>query len=169
MVSADRNATGRSAAMDEQGRPNLRLNCPIADTLGVIGDRWTLLILRDALVGVTRFEQFQSRLGISRSVLTTRLKHLLDAGLLDRKPLHDDGRRQEYVLTEKGQAMLPVLAALVEWGETWMPQAGGPRARIVDRHSGDPVSLRFCRDSDGAMMPPAAVRLGAARPGDALR
>ncbi|MDP6951821.1 MAG: winged helix-turn-helix transcriptional regulator, partial [Alphaproteobacteria bacterium] len=88
---------------------------------------------------------------------------------LDRKPLHDDGRRQEYVLTEKGEAMLPVLAALVEWGETWMPQASGRRAALVDRQSGDPVSLRFCRDSDGTTVPAMAVRLGAAQPGDPPR
>ncbi len=145
--------------MDKRGRPYSRVNCPIADALGVIGDRWTLLILRDAVVGVTRFETFQYRLGVSRSVLTTRLKHLIDVGLLDRKPLRDDGRRQEYVLTKKGQAMLPVLAALVEWGETWMPQPDGPRARLVDHRSGDPVSLHFCRDSDSATVPAAAVCL----------
>lgn len=155
--------------MDEHGRPYAGLNCPIADALGIIGDRWTLLILRDALVGVTRFETFQHRLGVSRSVLTTRLKHLTDAGLLDRKPLRNDGRRQEYLLAEKGRAMLPVLAALVEWGETWMPHDDGRRAGLVDRQSGDPVSLRFCRDSDGAMVPPTAVRLGAAQRGESPR
>ena len=155
--------------MDEQGRPYTRLNCPIADALGIIGDRWTLLILRDALVGVTRFETFQQRLGVSRSVVTTRLKHLTDAGLLDRKPLRHDGRRQEYLLSDKGWAMLPVLAALAEWGEAWMPHADGPRAELVDQQSGDAVSLRFCRESDGTKVPATSVRLGAVQSGEYLR
>ncbi len=163
--------------MDEQSRPYPGLDCPIADALGLIGDRWTLLILRDALFGVSRFDHFQTGLGVSRSVLTTRLKHLTDAGLLERRLVRNDGRRQKYVPSEKGRAMLPVLAALVEWGETWMPHADGPRARAVDRASGAPVSLRFYRDHDGSALPLSAVRLHAdalsspptAKPGDAPR
>ncbi len=145
--------------MAGQSRPYRAQSCPIADALGIIGDRWTILIIRDAQLGVSRFEGFQNSLGVSRNVLAMRLKLLVGAGIFRRRPLRADGRRHEYVLTEKGLALSTVLIALLDWGERWMPDRRGPRAVTVDRDSGRPVSLRLSRDEDGATVTPSEVRI----------
>jgi DNA-binding HxlR family transcriptional regulator len=96
------------------------MNCSIAQSLEIVGEWWTLLVLRDAFFGVTRFEDFQERLGIARNILSVRLETLVEAGVLDRV-LYDEARgRADYVLTRKGRALWPVLAALREWGDEWI-------------------------------------------------
>src|SRR5829696_9377464 len=95
------------------------MSCSVARSLEVIGEWWTLLILRDAFFGVTRFEEFQSRLGIARNILTKRLDTLVDAGIFERR-VYDEARdRSDYVLTEKGRALWPVLVTLRQWGDEW--------------------------------------------------
>ena len=103
-------------------------NCPIAQTLGAIGDQWTLLIVRDAINGVQRFEDFQERLGISRNLLSSRLKQMVADGLLDRAPI-EGSRRFAYVPTKKCKDLRKILLALAEWGETWRGDAAG-QARV---------------------------------------
>ncbi|HBG82266.1 MAG TPA: transcriptional regulator [Acinetobacter radioresistens] len=94
-------------------------NCPVAQTLAMIGDRWTLLIIRDAFLGLSRFEQFQKSLGITRHVLAERLKRLVEEGILEKQSYIDRQQRFEYVLTAKGRDLKPILMAIVEWEAQW--------------------------------------------------
>lgn len=94
--------------------------CAIAQALDVVGDWWTLLIVRDAARGVHRFDELQRELGMSRKVLTERLRLLVEAGVLTRVPYQDRPVRHEYRLTPRGRALLPVLVALQDWGDSWV-------------------------------------------------
>jgi DNA-binding HxlR family transcriptional regulator len=107
------------------------LNCSIAKTLDVVGEWWTLLILRDAYRGIRRFDEFQASLGLARSVLTARLHKLTDEGILERHQYCDHPARYEYQPTDKGRALFPVIAALMQWGDTWMPGPAGPPTVLV--------------------------------------
>ena len=100
--------------------------CSIARALEVIGERWTLLILRDAIVGLQRFEEFQESLGIATNVLTNRLKLLRDEGVLERVPDPDRPGRPKYVLTDNGRELGPVLFILLKWGDRHYPTPAGP-------------------------------------------
>ncbi|MFV2197842.1 winged helix-turn-helix transcriptional regulator [Nocardiopsis sp. LOL_012] len=102
------------------------MNCSIAQALEVIGPWWTPLIIRDALMGVTRFDHFQSRLGIARNVLTQRLDHLVTHGVLEAVPYQDRPPRYDYRLTDKGRDLWTVLTALRQWGDTWLADEGPP-------------------------------------------
>jgi DNA-binding HxlR family transcriptional regulator len=115
------------------------MNCSIARTLDVVGEWWTLLILRDAFRGTRRFDEFQASLGMARSVLTTRLRRLTHNGILERHPYTDRPVRFEYHLTEKGRALFPVVAALLQWGDTWAPGPGGPPVVLVHTTCGKPT------------------------------
>ena len=106
--------------------------CSIARTTAVIGDRWTLMILRDCFLRVRRFEDFQSRLGISRTVVADRLRQLVEEGVLARVAYQDGPRRYEYRLTDKGRDLYPVLMALVRWGDVHYAGDAGPP--LVHRH-----------------------------------
>ena len=109
------------------------MNCSIARSLEIIGEWWTPLILRDAFFGVTRFEEFQSRLGIARNILTKRLDTLVDAGIFERR-IYDEARdRSDYVLTDKGRALWPVLVTLRQWGDEWV--MGKKKAPIALVHT----------------------------------
>ncbi len=106
--------------------------CSVARTAAVIGDRWTLLILRDCFLGVRRFEDFQGRLGISRSIVADRLKLLTDEGVLTRVAYQDRPVRHDYRLTEKGLALHPVIMAVVHWGDRFYAGEAGPP--LLHRH-----------------------------------
>ncbi len=106
-------------------------NCSIARSLELIGERWTLLILREAFLGTRRFDDFQRALGVARNVLQARLERLLDAGILDRVPYQERPVRHEYRLTEKGLDLWPVLVALLHWGDRHVAPEGPP---VVLRH-----------------------------------
>lgn len=105
--------------------------CSIARTLDVIGEPWSPLILRDVYVGFTRFDQMQADLGISRKVLTERLKHLVERGVLERRP-YDERPRYEYVLTEQGTGLVDLLMVMVAWGDKWLAGPAGPP--VLYRH-----------------------------------
>ncbi|HEY5453929.1 MAG TPA: helix-turn-helix domain-containing protein [Acidothermaceae bacterium] len=102
-------------------------NCSIARTLEVVGDRWTLLIVREALAGVTRFDVFLERLGVARNVLADRLARLVEEGILDRCAYQQRPVRCDYVVTEKGHDLWPVLASLMAWGDRYTAPNGAPR------------------------------------------
>jgi DNA-binding HxlR family transcriptional regulator len=106
-------------------------NCSIAKTLDVVGEWWTLLIVRDAFRGKRRFDDFHESLGMARSVLTARLKKLTDAGVLERSLYSERPPRYEYRLTEKGRALYPVIAAMIQWGDEWAPGPAGPPVVLV--------------------------------------
>ena len=135
-------------------------DCRLAQTIDVIGDRWSLLILRSAMYGVRRFDDFQAELGCPRTVLSGRLRVLAGAGLLERKPYREPGRRarSEYVLTEKGSDLLPALIALTQWGDAWL--GGGEPAPIsfTDSRSKTPARVTFVGE-DGREVPPVHLRV----------
>ncbi|MEL7231796.1 MAG: helix-turn-helix domain-containing protein [Pseudomonadota bacterium] len=95
--------------------------CPVARTLSLVGDRWTLLILRDCFLGLSRFEQFADSIGATRHVISDRLKRLVEAEILEKKAYSDRPKRYEYVLTEKGREFAPALTALKDWGKKHLP------------------------------------------------
>jgi DNA-binding HxlR family transcriptional regulator len=113
--------------------------CPVARGLSVIGDRWTMLVLRDCFLGIRRFEQFQERLGITRHVLTDRLRKLEAAGVLRREPYSERPVRHEYRLTDKGKDLYPVLLSLIGWANRHVPSGGPPPFDLVSRDTGEKV------------------------------
>jgi DNA-binding HxlR family transcriptional regulator len=133
-----------------------QLNCSVAQTLEVVGDWWTLLIVRDVFFGVTRFDEIQRRLGIARNTLTDRLDWLCDHGVLTRVPYGESGGRFEYQLTEKGRDLQPVLMAMVAWGDKW--GVVNPPLAATDPH-GDPVELRMINTRTGRRVAPDNVRM----------
>ena len=100
-------------------------NCSMARTIAVIGDRWTLMILRECFLRVRRFEEFQDKLGITRHLLAARLKKLVQFGVLRRAPYQDSPKRHEYILTQKGLDLYPILMAIVHWGDVHMVDERG--------------------------------------------
>ena len=106
--------------------------CSIARTLDVIGEPWSPLILRDVFVGVSRFDQIQADLGVSRKVLTERLKWLVESGVLERRRYQDRPPRYEYVLTDKGTELVDLLMVMVAWGDRWADDGAGPP--VLYRH-----------------------------------
>jgi DNA-binding HxlR family transcriptional regulator len=113
-----------------------REKCSIARTISVIGDRWTLLILRDCFLRVRRFEEFERRLGITRHVLADRLRKLVAAGVLERRLYQARPRRYEYRLTPKGRELHPVLLTIAHWGDRYMAGAKGPPVLYEHRACG---------------------------------
>jgi len=141
-------------------------NCSIARPASLLGDRWTLLILRQAFNGIKRFEDFQTSLGISRSLLSERLGRLVDAGVLRREPYKDSVRtRDRYRLTEMGLDLYPVLMALREWGDRYMAE-DGPPLEIRHRGCGGEPTLELCCSKCGEEV---GARDAEARPGPGLK
>jgi DNA-binding HxlR family transcriptional regulator len=121
------------------------LNCSIARSLEILGEWWTLLIVRDAFFGVRRFEDFVADLGISRGILTDRLATLVEHGILERQPYQERPARYEYRLTGKGRDLFPVVMALMHWGDKWLSTAevGGPPVIITHAGCGNDVNGPF--------------------------
>src|SRR6201999_837978 len=111
-------------------------DCPIARALDVIGDWWSLLIIRDALLGRRRFGEFQKSLGLAKNILTTRLRLLVDEGILSTVPASDGSAYQEYVLTDKGRGVFPILVALRQWSEKFDAHPEQIATLMVDRETG---------------------------------
>jgi DNA-binding HxlR family transcriptional regulator len=116
------------------------MHCSVARTLEIIGEWWTLLILRDAFLGVRRFDDFQSRLGIARNVLTDRLNTLVEHGILERRRYQERPERFEYGLTEKGRDLHPVLVSLLRWGDRWTAGEAGPPLLLEHRSCGQDMT-----------------------------
>ncbi len=133
--------------------------CPVARSLDSIGDWWTLLIVRDAMRGVRRFSDFQRSLGLARNVLSARLKKMLADGVMTMAPAADGTSYQEYQLTEKGEALLPVLVAMRQWGERFLFAPGEPHSELVDRGSGKALEKMRVRGVDGRERGVADLRL----------
>lgn len=110
--------------------------CSVARSLSVVGERWTMLIIRDAFLGTRRFDQFQGNLGITRHRLSERLGKLVEAGVLVKVPYNDRPLRHEYRLTRKGLGLYPVLLTLSHWGDEWMDQGEGPPMEYVHQSCG---------------------------------
>ncbi|MFN3217479.1 MAG: winged helix-turn-helix transcriptional regulator [Acidimicrobiales bacterium] len=127
--------------------------CSIAATLGVIGDRWTILILRDVFRGVRRFAQLQADLGIARNILSDRLQRLVDHGVLEQVPYQDRPLRHEYRLTAKGADLSPSLVALMHWGDRWYAQDRPPTVLVHDRCGTPLEQVTRCPDCDQDVTP----------------
>ncbi len=136
-------------------------NCPIARTLDLVGEWWSLLIIREAFLGVTRYDDFQRRLGISRNALTDRLKKLVDGGVLARQPVAAGARREEYVLTKMGDDLVTVVVAMLQWGDRWLIMPGEPLSRMVETATGHPVATLAVTSSDGRRLARADLGLAA--------
>ncbi|HEV3388748.1 MAG TPA: helix-turn-helix domain-containing protein [Solirubrobacteraceae bacterium] len=116
--------------------------CTIAKSLEILSTRSALLILREAFYGTTRFDDFADRVGISEPVTAARLRELVDEGLLEREDYREPGKRtrQQYRLTEKGADLFPVLVALMQWGDRWLDERGGP-VELIHRDCGETVGV----------------------------
>ena len=123
-------------------------DCAIPAALEAVGERWSFLILRGAFNGLCHFEEFQSTLGIARNILSNRLARLVEHEILQREPDPADRRKVAYLLTQKGQALLPVLIALRQWGERWVSGTPGNPV-LVDRDTRRPVAPIRVQASDG--------------------
>jgi DNA-binding HxlR family transcriptional regulator len=142
------------------------LDCTIARTLSVIGDRWTLLVLRDAFLGVRRFDDFQASLGITRHRLADRLARLVKHGVLRRERYQTRPVRFEYRLTEKGLDLYAVVVSIAGWGDRHMAGRKGPPVERVHRACGHAATLQLTCEHCGA---PVTARDMTARPGPAYR
>jgi len=132
------------------------MNCSVAQCLEVVGEWWSMLIVRDAFMGFTRFEDFQRRLGISRNVLQQRLTTLVDSGVLVRVPYCEHPPRDDYRLTDKGRDLWPVLTAMRQWGDRHASPSGPP-VEIVHKACGSLTHLEFVCRSCGEPVGPRDV------------
>jgi DNA-binding HxlR family transcriptional regulator len=129
-----------------------KAECPVARSLDALGDWWSLLIIRDAFLGIRRFSEFQKSLGCAKNILTVRLRALVEHGILKTVPASDGSAYQEYVLTPKGRGVFPVLVALRQWSEEFSDQPGGFATLLVDRGNGRPVRKLELRARDGRLL-----------------
>lgn len=134
-------------------------DCSVARALEIVGERWTILILRDAFLGVRRFDDFQRSLGVARNVLHTRLRRLVAEGLLERRPYQERPLRHEYHLTARGDDLWPVLLALMEWGDRHLTESAHP-PRALHRGCGGSLTQRCtCTSCDAQIGSAADVEL----------
>lgn len=134
--------------------------CPIARTMSVLGQRWAMLIIREALMGRSRFSEFRERLGVAPDVLSARLSELVAAGILGVVDYQQPGdrARSRYVLTDAGHDLIPVLAAIGQWGHVHLARPHSSDYRFVDTDTGDPVRIGF-RRKDGTAVATSEVEL----------
>lgn len=128
--------------------------CPVARSLDLVGDRWSLLIVRDAFDGTRRFGDFQRGLGVARSILADRLRRLVEEGILAVQPASDGSSYQEYVLTPRGEQLFPVVVALRQWGEQHLFGPGEARSQLLERATGQEVAPMQPRRADGQVLGP---------------
>ena len=126
--------------------------CPVARALEVLGDRWALMILRDAFDGLRRFSEFQKNLGLAKNILASRLKLLVESGLLMTQLASDGSAYKEYVLTEKGRSVFPVVVGLRQWGERYLFEAGEARSELVEGATGQTIEVMQVRTEDGRVL-----------------
>jgi DNA-binding HxlR family transcriptional regulator len=123
--------------------------CSMARAMEIVGDRWSILILREAYYGVKRFDEFEYYVGIAPNILSTRLKKFVEAGVMTRVPLPEHAGRYEYVLTEKGRDFFPAYLALKKWGDDWLAEPAGPQVVFRDRTAGRPIEYPELRTAGG--------------------
>ncbi|MGX1549085.1 winged helix-turn-helix transcriptional regulator [Streptomyces adustus] len=131
--------------------------CSVARSLEVVGERWSLLIVRDILLGINRFDDLVSSLGITRTVLSNRLHHLVDEGVLEKRVYQNGPNRSEYLLTDKGMGLTPVIAHLMWWGDSHYPEAEGPPRVLLHHPCGGAVSGRFFCSGCASQVEPGEV------------
>src|SRR5262245_12357340 len=140
-----------------------RARCSVAATLGEVGEKWTLLVLREAFYGVRRYDELLETIGCARNILSDRLRKLVARGLVARYPYREAGQRQrfEYRLTPRGIELFPVLVALMQWGDRWLAGRAGPSVIVEHRDCNAPVRVELrCAAGHG----PLTARDTAAKP-----
>lgn len=133
--------------------------CPVARSVELIGDRWSLLIVRDAFDGMRRFGDFQRSLGVARNILSDRLRKLVEAGILETQAAAEGSAYQAYVLTPRGQSLFPVVLALRQWGEEHLFKPGEAHSLLLDQASGQPVPPLRVLDAQGQELRPDQTRV----------
>ncbi|CUJ75355.1 transcriptional regulator [Pseudomonas aeruginosa] len=133
--------------------------CPVARSVDLIGDRWSLLIVRDAFDGMRRFGDFQRSLGVARNILSDRLRKLVDAGVLETQAASDGTAYQEYVLTAKGENLFPIVVALRQWGEQHLFERGERHSVLIDTRTGKPIPRMAPTARDGSVLEPATTEV----------
>ncbi len=143
----------------------------VGHVLDIIGEGWSILIIREAFLGTRRFEEFQGHLGIARNILTARLKKLCANQILDRVPVKEGAKRHEYILTDKGKDMMPLLVALTQWGDRWVFGENNEPVIFEDREHGEPIERVQVFSARGQSLRPRdiAVRAGPGATSEAQR
>lgn len=131
--------------------------CSIARSLDIVGDRWTILILRDAFRGLRRFDEFRRDLEIPRAVLADRLRKLVESGVMVKRRYQDHPPRDEYRLTRMGMQLSPILVSLMQWGDRWLGGPDGAPTLLVHEPCGTEVDLGFHCGTCGEDFTPAAI------------
>jgi DNA-binding HxlR family transcriptional regulator len=134
-----------------------RMRCPVARSMAVLGERWAMLVLREAFYGTTRFDEFERHLGIAPNILSARLRDLTAHGLLEKVP--GPGARHEYRLTEKGRDFFPAYLALKAWADRWMTGPEGPPVVLEEAATGRPVQAPVALSAAGTPLRPEEVRV----------
>ena len=142
--------------------------CPVARSLDLVGDRWSLLLVRDVFDGIRRFSDFQKNLDIAKNMLSARLKGLVEQGILQTVPAADGGAHKEYVLTERGKALQTVIVALSQWGGEFMYAPGEPGSVMVDAQKGQPIRKLELLSADGRVLAPEEVATKLAHEADQI-
>lgn len=141
-------------------RPSLsQSSCPVARSIDLIGDRWLLMILRDAFDGIRRYSEFQRSLGVARNILADRLKKLVETGLLQVQPASDGSAWQEYVLTERANDLFPLIVALQQFGEQYLFSSGETHSDLLEIASGEPLAPLRVRNQQGEVVTPEKTRV----------
>jgi DNA-binding HxlR family transcriptional regulator len=138
-------------------------SCPIARAADVFGDCWSMLIIRDAMLGLRRFSEFQKNLGVAKNILTVRLRALVANGLLKTEPASDGSAYEEYVLTPKGRAVFPVIVAMRQWSEEFAFAPDETPSILVDRKTGARVRKLELHAEDGRLLAPGDTEVRTAR------
>lgn len=141
-------------------KPNevINSNCPLVRTANVLGDGWTLLVLREAFLGTRRFNDFERRLGMARNILSQRLKRLVEEGILERQPSPEDGRAVEYRLAPAGLALVPVLVSMMQWATDWLGDQE-QAVRVIERATGADVPPLHVRNAQGQVLNARDLRI----------
>jgi len=132
--------------------------CSVARALEIVGEWWTLLIIREAFFGARRFGEFERNLGVAKNVLSERLAKLVACGVMERVEICGRGNPRDYRLTEKGRDLFPVLVALMQWGDRWAAPAGAP-LRLFDPKTGEEIAAIRVTGADGRPLAPEEVRI----------
>lgn len=127
-------------------------NCSAARAIDILGDKWNLLILRDAFYGISTFSSFRSRLGMTGNILSSRLQQLVDAGILLKVQEKPDTDRHRYFLSERGKDLFPILIAYTQWGDKWISGEGKEPVRVLDKEQRKPIAPLTLKSAEGLLL-----------------
>lgn len=138
---------------------NLPINCSVAKSLNLFGERWSLLIIREAILGSSRFDEFHERIGIARNMLNTRLQKLVKNGIFDKQVSDHSARVFHYRLTQKGKELLPVIVSIMQWGDRWVQKEGDTPIVIFEASSGHAIKKMILSATNGRALGLEDIRI----------